>query len=52
MDEKQAGFYILKLFSSHVFFSTRRNILCKIFGVLGDIFPSLGAYLIVYARKN
>ncbi len=48
---KQEGFEILKVISSHLLFSTRRNKLGKIFEILGDIFPSLGAHLIVCARK-
>lgn len=49
---KQEGFEILKTISSHLLFSTRRNKLGKIFEILGDIFPSLGAHLIVCARKT
>jgi len=48
---KQEGFEILKVISSHLLFSTRRNKLGKIFEILGDIFPSMGAHLIVCARK-
>ena len=49
---RQEGFKILKTTSSHLLFSTRRNKMGKIFEVLGDIFPSFGAHLIVCARKK
>ncbi len=48
---KRKGFEILKIKSSHILFSTRRNKLGRIFEVLGDIFPSLGAHLIIFAKK-
>ncbi len=48
---KQEGFEILKTISSHILFSTRRNKLGRIFEILGDVFPSFGAHLIVCARK-
>jgi len=48
---KQEGFEILKTISSHILFSTRRNKLGRIFEILGDIFPSFGAHLIVCARN-
>jgi 2-polyprenyl-3-methyl-5-hydroxy-6-metoxy-1,4-benzoquinol methylase len=48
---KQEGFEIFKTISSHVLFSTRKNKLGGIFEILGDAFPSLGAHLIVCARK-
>lgn len=47
----QQGFEILEIILSHILFSTRRNKLGKIFEILGDVFPSLGAHLIVCARK-
>jgi len=47
----QQGLEILKIISSHILFSTRRNKLGRIFEILGDIFPSFGAHLIVCARK-
>jgi 2-polyprenyl-3-methyl-5-hydroxy-6-metoxy-1,4-benzoquinol methylase len=47
---KQEGFEIFKTISSHILFSTRRNKIGRIFEILGDIFPSLGAHLIVCAR--
>ena len=46
------GFEVLKISSSHVLFSTRRNRLGKIFEILGDLFPSFGAHLIVFAEKK
>lgn len=46
------GFEILKFSSSHVLFSTRRNRLGKIFEMLGDIFPSFGAHLMIFAEKK
>jgi 2-polyprenyl-3-methyl-5-hydroxy-6-metoxy-1,4-benzoquinol methylase len=48
---EQAGFEILKISSSHILFSTRRNKFGRIFEILGDVFPSLGAHLIVFAKK-
>lgn len=48
---KQNGFEILNTTSSHALFSTRRNKFGRIFEILGDIFPSFGAHLIVCARK-
>lgn len=48
---ERQGFRILKFSSSHVLFSTRRNRLGRIFEILGDIFPSFGAHLIVFATR-
>jgi SAM-dependent methyltransferase len=48
---EREGFNILKCSSSHILFSTRRNKLGWIFEILGDILPSYGAHLIVYANK-
>lgn len=48
---RQEGYEIVKIISSHLLFSTRRNKLGRIFEILGDIFPSFGAHLIVCARK-
>ncbi len=48
---KEKGFEIVKTTSSHLLFSARRNKLGRIFEILGDIFPSLGAHLIICARK-
>lgn len=49
---KGKGFEILKTTSSHLLFSTRRNKLGRIFEILGDIFPSLGAHLIICAKNK
>lgn len=46
------GLRVIKMASSHVFFSTRRNKLGRIFEILGDYFPSFGAHLMVYAKKD
>jgi 2-polyprenyl-3-methyl-5-hydroxy-6-metoxy-1,4-benzoquinol methylase len=46
------GFEISKLISSHVLFSTRRSKMGRIFEILGDFFPSLGAHLMIFARKK
>jgi 2-polyprenyl-3-methyl-5-hydroxy-6-metoxy-1,4-benzoquinol methylase len=49
---RRNGFSIEDLVSSHILFSTRRNrFFGRLFEFLGDIFPSLGAHLIVCARK-
>lgn len=45
------GFRNIKLTSSHVLFSTRRNKLGKIFEILADFFPTFGAHLIISAEK-
>lgn len=46
------GFIIKRIASSHIFISTRRNkFLGKLFEFLGDIFPNLGAHLILFAIK-
>ncbi len=44
-----AGFLILEVSSSHILFSSRRFQLGRLFEWLGDMFPSLGAHLIVFA---
>lgn len=46
-----AGFSILKVSSSHIAFSTRRNRFGKIFELAGDYLPSFGANLIVCSTK-
>lgn len=48
---KEKGFEIVKTISSHLLFSTRRNKFGGIFEILGDIFPSFGAHLIICAKK-
>ncbi|MEK7162805.1 MAG: class I SAM-dependent methyltransferase [Patescibacteria group bacterium] len=49
---KEKGFEILETISSHLLFSTRRNKLGRIFEILGDVFPSLGAHLIICAKNK
>lgn len=49
---KEAGMKTVRLTSSHVLFSTRKNKMGKIFEVLGDLFPKLGAHLIICAKKD
>lgn len=46
------GFLVKKIISSHVLFSTRKYKIGKIFEILGNIFPTFGAHLIVCARKK
>lgn len=48
---EEQGFKVVRLISSHILFSTRRNKLGRIFEILGDVLPSLGAHLIVCAKK-
>ncbi len=49
---RRCGFEVRRIMSSHVLVSTRRN---KVLGALcerlGDVFPSLGAHLILFATK-
>lgn len=48
----KSGFRIKKTHSSHILYSTRRHKYSgKIFELLGDYFPSLGAHIILYAEK-
>jgi len=49
---KSEGFELLKIISSHILFSTRRGKIGKIFEILGNIFPSFGAHLIIFAKKK
>ena len=46
------GFEVIKTRSSHILFSTRRSKIGKIFELLGDVFPSIGAHLIISAKKT
>ena len=46
----KSGLNIFEFTSSHILFSTRRNPVGKIFELLGDVFPALGAHLIVAAK--
>ena len=48
---EERGFRVEKVISSHLLFSRRRHSSGLIFEWLGDIFPTLGAHLIVLARK-
>jgi 2-polyprenyl-3-methyl-5-hydroxy-6-metoxy-1,4-benzoquinol methylase len=49
---RDSGFSVLRISSSHILVSTRRNkILGRMCEFLGDIFPSLGAHLIIFAAK-
>ncbi|MCX6702718.1 MAG: class I SAM-dependent methyltransferase [Candidatus Wolfebacteria bacterium] len=45
------GFRVKKIISSHILYSTRRNAAGKIFEALGNVFPSLGAHLIIFGEK-
>ena len=47
----RSGMEIVGLTSSHVLFSTRFSKLGRIFEILGDLTPSLGAHLIIAAKK-
>lgn len=49
---EDSGLEIFKFTSSHILFSTRRSRMGRIFEILGDIFPSLGAHLIVAAMPR
>ena len=46
------GFEVEKVVSSHVLYSRRRHFTGRVFEVLGDWFPTLGAHLILFARKR
>lgn len=47
----ECGFRIDKLLSSHTLYSSRRHSSGRIFEYLGDLFPTLGAHLILFASK-
>lgn len=50
---RECEFEVLQIASSHVLISTRRNkILGRIFEYLGNIFPTFGAHIILFARKR
>lgn len=49
---EKCGLDIIGFTSSHLLFSTRRHKIGKIFEILGDVFPSLGAHLIVSAKNS
>jgi len=49
---EEHGFHIDNVISSHVLYSRRRHFTGRIFEWLGDIFPTFGAHLILFARKH
>ena len=49
---RDAAMTVVALTSSHVLFSTRRNRFGRVFEILGDFLPTLGAHLIVAARRT
>lgn len=48
---KEEGFQILKSTSSYLLLNTKINFIGAILGFLGDIFPSLGIQLMIFAKK-
>ena len=49
---RECGFDVRRVTSSHILMSTRRNrIVGGLCEALGDVFPSLGAHLILFATK-
>lgn len=46
------GFHVEKVVGSHVLYSRRRHMSGRIFEWLGDLFPTFGAHLIVFAQKR
>lgn len=48
---EEHGFTVEKVISSHVLYSRRKYVTGWIFEWLGDLFPTFGAHLIVFARK-
>lgn len=46
------GFQVERVISSHLLYSRRRHFTGAFFELLGDLFPTLGAHLIVFARKS
>jgi 2-polyprenyl-3-methyl-5-hydroxy-6-metoxy-1,4-benzoquinol methylase len=46
------GFEVEKLVSSHVLYSRRRHFTGRVFELLGDWFPTFGAHLILFARRQ
>ena len=50
---EECGLEVLGVTSSHVLFSSRRNaIVGRLFERVGDLAPTLGAHLIVFAEKS
>jgi len=46
------GFRVEKVISSHLLYSRRKHASGRIFEWLGDLFPTFGAHLILFARKQ
>jgi 2-polyprenyl-3-methyl-5-hydroxy-6-metoxy-1,4-benzoquinol methylase len=46
------GFDVVKVQSSHILFSTRTHPVGAVFEFLGNIIPTFGAHLIIYAKKR
>ncbi len=49
---EQHGFRIHRVTASHVLYSRRRHSTGRLFEWLGDLFPTFGAHLIVFAQKQ
>lgn len=49
---RQEGFLVERSLSSHLLYSRRRHWTGRAFEWLGDLFPTLGAHLILFARKR
>lgn len=49
---EEHGFTVEKVISSHVLYSRRKHFTGRLFEWLGDLFPTFGAHLIVFARKR
>ena len=49
---EESGFRVERVLSSHLLYSRRRHWTGRLFEWLGDLFPTLGAHLIVIARKS
>ena len=48
---ERCGFQVVRIVSSHVLYSRRRHFTGKFFEWLGDLFPTFGAHLILFAKK-
>ena len=46
------GFEVEKVVSSHMLYSRRRHFTGRLFELLGDWFPTFGAHLVLFARKQ
>ncbi len=52
MDNQKQGFHITKIISSHILIPERLfPVVGTVFELLGDLLPSFGAHLMVFARK-